>query len=364
MISSRCSDIFPLAAKGASRLSEIRKRLKSEIEASQLFGQNIYEVWINEDATEDGSRSSWEHCVEHALDCDIFIALYNGNAGWLGTGSNGKIGICHAEIMKAYSTASGKVFIANIYEPEARGAPSRASDKLFQAYVNRVGRFDTRDIKTEASLTEKVKQIVAQSTVMLVHRGVRDAGRGSNYVGPALDWSRESYEVRCLKMRGAALDGLRQRNSVPKSNRNLIARSIADSPILFVANSIPDSMSIPAARELVGQPHLSDHLLADELLKLEGGPVHLVACHKSVTESQAVRMLGFPNATVVSGPFGIYVVDPVQSIQLVLISQCRDETLTRHGIQRFLEWLDESQQNIQLVKHAKKRKAVVAALAK
>jgi hypothetical protein len=75
-------------------------------------------------------------------------------------------------------------------------------------------------------------------------------------------------------------------------------------------------------------------------------------------------MLGFPNATVVSGPFGIYVVDPVQSIQLVLISQCRDETNTRQGIQRFLEWLDESEQNTQLVTHAKKRKTVVAALAK
>lgn len=363
MISSRCNDRFPLSTNGGRRLSEIRKQLKSEIEASQLFGQNIFEVWINEDATEDGSRSSWEHCVEHATDCDVFIALYNGNAGWLGTGGDGKIGICHAEIMKAHGTASGKVFVANIYEPEARGAPNRPSDKLFQAYINRLGRFDVRDIKTEALLMEKIRQMVAQSTVMLVHRGVRDAGRGSNYIGPALDWSRESYEVRSLKMRDAALDGLRQGNTVAKPNRNLIARSIAGSPILFVVNSIPDSMSIAAARELVGQPHLSDHLLADELLKVDGGPVHLVACHKSVTESQAIRMLGFPNATVVSGPFGIYVVDPIQSIQLVLICQCRDGATTRHGIQQFIEWLVESEQNTELVKYAKKRKAVVAALA-
>jgi hypothetical protein len=270
MISSRCLDLFPLSAKGASRLSEIRKRLKTEIEASQLFGQNIYEVWINEGATEDGSRSSWEHCVEQARDCDVFIALYNGNAGWLGTARDGKIGICHAEIMKAYGAASGKVFIANIYEPEARGAPNRPSDKLFQAYINRLGRFDVRDIKTESSLMEKIKQIVAQSTVMLVHRGVRDAARGSNYVGPALDWNRESYEVRSLKMRGAALDGLRQGSTVPKSNRNLIARSIAGSPILFVVNSIPDSMSIPAARELVGQPPAQGRLRALKVHRPEG----------------------------------------------------------------------------------------------
>jgi hypothetical protein len=74
-------------------------------------------------------------------------------------------------------------------------------------------------------------------------------------------------------------------------------------------------------------------------------------------------MLGFPDATVVSAPFGIYVVDPVQSIQLVLIAQCRDEASTQIGIQAFLEWLDESEQAAALVRHATKRKNVVAALA-
>jgi hypothetical protein len=197
-----------------------------------------------------------------------------------------------------------------------------------------------------------------------VQRGVRDAGRGTNYVGPALDWSRESYEGRSLKMRDVAIDALRMGSTGVRPNRNLVARTIAGGPVLFVVNSIPDSMSIPAARELVGQPHLSDHLLSGDLSKLEGGPVHFVVCHKNVSESQAVRMLGFPNATIVSGPFGIYVLDTVQSIQLVLISQCRDETSTRHGIQRFLDWLDESKQSTELVRHAKKRKAVVAVLAR
>ena len=74
-------------------------------------------------------------------------------------------------------------------------------------------------------------------------------------------------------------------------------------------------------------------------------------------------MLGFPDATVVSAPFGIYVVDPVQSIQLVLIAQCRDEASTRIGVQQFLEWLDESEQAAALVRHATKRKNVVGALA-
>ena len=56
---------------------------------------------------------------------------------------------------------------------------------------------------------------------------------------------------------------------------------------------------LSAAREMVGQPHLADHGLIRSLAKVDGGPVHIIACHKGVTEAQAQRMLGFPNATVV-----------------------------------------------------------------
>jgi hypothetical protein len=96
---------------------------------------------------------------------------------------------------------------------------------------------------------------------------------------------------------------------------------------------------------------------------LKSLPVHLIVCHKSVTEAQARTMLGFPGATVASAPFGIYDVDPVQSIRLVSVAQCRDETNTRLGIQRFLEWLDESEQAAALVRHAAKRKTVIGVLA-
>jgi len=66
---------------------------------------------------------------------------------------------------------------------------------------------------------------------------------------------------------------------------------------------------------------------------------------------------------VVSAPFGIYIADPVQSIQIVLVAQCRDDTSTRIGVQRFLEWLDAAYQAGELVSQAAKRKAVVKVLA-
>jgi hypothetical protein len=65
------------------------------------------------------------------------------------------------------------------------------------------------------------------------------------------------------------------------------------------------------------------------------GAGHLIACQKGVTETQALRQLGFPDAIAVTAPFGVYVADPVQKIQMVFIANCRDETTTLGQLQRF-----------------------------
>jgi hypothetical protein len=107
MISSRCNDIFPADPSGRP-LSELRKVLKKEIEAFEIFDKKIFEVLINEaEPPKGGTWDSWDFCLQAAKDCDIFIALSNGNAGWAKDG--GDIGICHAELMTALSQAPGKV---------------------------------------------------------------------------------------------------------------------------------------------------------------------------------------------------------------------------------------------------------------
>jgi Domain of unknown function (DUF4062) len=359
MISSRCSDPFPLVNNDSKPLSEIRIRLKKEIDSVTIFGQAIYEVWINEKEEEDGGKQAWDHCMDQARDCDVFIALFNGNAGWADT--SGTIGICHAEFEAANASAPGKVFLINIYEPGAKNTPVGPTDRAFQDYIKRLRRFDARGAVGEAQLFEVVRKTIADATVKMVRRGVKDAGRGTSYVGPALDWSRLSYAHRVDEMRSAALEGLKGNADVDTTGDRTV-RQIRKKRIIFVANAVPDSMSVAAAREMVGQPHLSDHNLHDALTKVDGGPIHLVACHKGVTESQARTMLGFPDATVVSPPFGVYVVDPIQGIQLVLLAQCRDVTSTRLAVQRFLEWIDESEQSVALIQNAAKRKRVVRAL--
>jgi hypothetical protein len=361
MLSSRCGDKFPLSAAKARTLSAIRADLKRSIQVAKPLGHQLYEVWINEDHTGDGAQPAWDHCMDQAADCDIFIALFNGNAGW--EDSAGTVGICHAELEKAHSVAPGKVFIVNIFQSKAPSAPARDIDIRFQQYVGRLKQFEARNVTTETKLVAAVRRTLSQATVRMVQRGVQGASLGTNHVGAPLDWSRLSYARRAERMRLATLDALKQGNPKAKVVENSVGREIADNSVLFVVGAIPDAMSVPAAREVVGRPHLLDHKLNERLEQFQGGPVHVVACHKGNTESQARAMLGFPDATVVSAPFGIYVADPVQSIQLVLIAQCRDETSTRIGVQRFLEWLEAAEQADDLVRQARKRKSVVKVLA-
>src|ERR1700732_518595 len=101
MISSRCDDLFPLSSKTGVKLTDLRSRLKRDVETVVLFGEWPYDIWIHEQATEDTELDAWDECLRQARECDIFIALYNGNAGWLG-GQNGTVGICH-EFNTAYS---------------------------------------------------------------------------------------------------------------------------------------------------------------------------------------------------------------------------------------------------------------------
>ena len=64
-------------------LSDIRKELKKEIEAAELFGKVLFNVWINEETiSQPMSEDSWAVCMKEAKDCDMFISLYHGHAGY------------------------------------------------------------------------------------------------------------------------------------------------------------------------------------------------------------------------------------------------------------------------------------------
>jgi hypothetical protein len=82
MLSSRVTDPIELGGK-ASTLSVVRRAIKAELEAEPLFGEQVFNVWINEDApAAEGSVDAWEQCLRQVTEADVVLVLYNGNAGW------------------------------------------------------------------------------------------------------------------------------------------------------------------------------------------------------------------------------------------------------------------------------------------
>lgn len=134
MISSRCIDKILLDSE-ERELSDVRSLLKQELSNTHLFDSKLFEVWINEDAPPDeGSLDSWEHCMKQVREADIVLVLYNGNSGW--AKENGDIGICHAELQTALSTAPAKVRLIKL-EPlqDQRTGADKTRDESFKKYV-------------------------------------------------------------------------------------------------------------------------------------------------------------------------------------------------------------------------------------
>ena len=55
--------------------------------------------------------------------------------------------------------------------------------------------------------------------------------------------------------------------------------------------------------------------------------------------------------------------DNVQKVQFAFIVNCRDEANTRHGVQRFLEWLDQTGEASLMAQRAQSRAKIVKAIA-
>jgi hypothetical protein len=361
MISSRCKDHFP-AGEGGQPLSEIRKELKKEIESLKVFGSQVFEVWINEETPpQGGSWDSLEVCVQAVRDCDILLVLYNGNAGW--ASEEGEDGICHIEMRTGLSEAPGKVRVVDISEKEFLEELSKEErNRRFQNYFGTQGRFRGGDVATVADLKKRVKEALFEALISLAQGGVRECCRERFDRGNALYWSRLDFVTREQKMLNMLRNSISQRSGSKPAGENVAVR-LADTDILFVPHAMPAAFSIGPAKEMVGQPFLHDHELDDQLCQGYGGPVHIIACHKTATEAQAIKLLGFPDATVVTTLFGVFVADNIQKVQFAFIANCRDEGNTRKGVQDFFRWLVQSGEDVFVAERAKARARIVHVIA-
>lgn len=360
MLSSRCTVVF--SAAEPLPMTEVRRALKRDIEGQQLFGLKPFEVWINEDAEGlDHSADSWDACLKQVQECDVLIVLYNGDAGWAKTGAD--IGICHAEYAEGLKHSPGKIRLVQLpMRTSAGNADEDARNTRFDAYKNTISAFRGGEIVTLADLTKQVHKTLFDAVLTQTRRGGEGSKVGRYDLGAALEWSRMDFSTRKRAMEEEVKESLMGRKG-SKSKKDALSIQVADVAVLVKVHAVPASISVAAARESIGRPHLDDHKLARDL-GAAAGPLHIIACHRTVTETQATNLLGFPDATVVSSPFGVYLADQVQKIQFVFLANCRDTVQTRLASQRFFEWLDQAGEGELLADRAKARARIATAIAK
>ncbi len=362
MISSRCNDGFPSAA-GETTLSAIRLELKQELEAVHLLDNSqLFEVWINEDAPPvEGSSDSWDTCLDQIRQADVVLVLYNGNSGWAKQG--GDVGICHAELMTALSTAAAKVRLVELspLQPIGGGA-TQARNQRFRDYVAAQSLFRGAVANRADQVKQRCRESLREAVPDMVHLGLREARKGKFHTGAALEWNRLDFVQRKQAMEQSLTLALEERDGSQVEGGHVFVQ-IGGRSVLALCHGIPAAMTVAAARELVGQPFLRDHAIVEALTTQRIGPLHVIACHRGITEAQAIRVLGYPHATVVSAPFGVYVADDIHKIQLLFIANCRDDTAVRHGVQRFFDWLDQSGEGSLLRGRATSRKRIIRSIA-
>jgi hypothetical protein len=265
--------------------------------------------------------------------------------------------------MTGLSIAPGKVWLISLGNIAIDSSDQGDRNRRFQEYVSRQSLFRGGDVKTVADLRKRVKEALYDAVVTLVQRGVRESSKGRFYSGEALDWGRLDFAARQKEICRVLREAILQRSNAKEDGGHLFVKWLG-TEVLVAIHAIPAGLGVPAAMELVGQPFLKDYRLEPALSGRRAGPVHLIGCHKTATETQAIKLLGFPDATVVGAPFGVYVADNVQKVQFAFLNNCRDETNTRHGLQRFFEWLDQTGEDTLLAKRAVSRAKIVRAIAR
>ena len=358
MISSRSDrSEIPDGAGAMMKLRDAREQLKAAIEAAGFLGDGLVQVWINETEAGDFDDNAWDECVAQAVECDLFISLYDGSAGWPGKGRS--IGICEAEYNAALTTAPSKVKVVRL--PGAKLKSGDTRDESFAQTLVKQARFELHVKKDWPELRERVLGLVREMVLKAAHEGAREYRKSGANVGLALDWSRMSFAERAEAIRVTIAGALVSDGAMAAGalGAGLAVLPLGVEEVLFSCHGAPRSLALSASRELVGQPFLKDHLLLQNVGPDVVGPIHLIGCPKGVTESQAVSLLGFPDFTVVEGGFGVYAADRVQKIQLCLLANCADPGKTRNAVTRFFEWLDRAGELPLMIERAISRRRII-----
>jgi hypothetical protein len=363
MISSRCETEISFQGK-QEKLTRIRRELKKQLEDYRLPNQSksLFECWINEDSTSGaGSQNWWDHCIKQAKDADFVIVLYTGAAGGGLTGSD--MGVCHAELEAAMNVAADRVRVIKLPTgPDSSDPLQKKRDDNFRKYFASLAYFRTT-AKTGEEVLQKAWAEMQSALVELVHLGSSSFHLSQASTGDALQWHRLNYHDRKKAIEESMTESLSNQPEALKSATGVLVK-INGAQVFLKIHAAPASLTESTAREMVGQPFLADHKLYVELKKPKAGPIHLVACPKGVTERKALRILGFPDATIVSDSFGVHIADNIQKIQIVLLKDCVSPSAIRRQLAEWFEFLRRTGEDKFVLDRAQRRFRIIEAIAR
>jgi hypothetical protein len=360
MLSSRVDDPASKLPDGTS-MRNVRERLSNDLNAKLFDLDNLFSVFVNEgSAALEADRDVEQHCRQLVDGADVVLVLYNGSAGWA---SQGLEGICQTELRVALDQAPYKVRIIRLPETRSR----KKIDLEFREFVAGQNVWMSQEVDTYDGIRDESRRALRHAVAEMVHERARlGTRRFASGRGEALRWRRLDFRTRAERMRRAAAEALveaRGGRDVGESSGPCICELKYEAArLLLRVDAVPAAMSVAAAREMVGQPFLRDHELAERLEDGAVGPVHVIACLAGVTEAQAARQLGFPDAMIVPTDFGIYVADAIQKIQIIFLTQCINTSAVNSAVQNLLDWLRSSAEGDLLVRRAEERAQIVALL--
>lgn len=361
MLSSRVDDPASALPDGTT-MRAVRDGLTADLTANLFTEESLFSVFVNEaSAARDAAHGIEEQCRILVDRADIVLVLYNGTAGWAAQGLEG---ICQTELRVALERAPQKVRIIALPIVKSR----KRLDREFQQFVAQQRIWNSQVADSYDRIRSECQLALRDAVAEMVHQRARVGGRRyAGGYGEALQWRRLDFAERAAVMRETAArafaDARRGQDLGDLDVGRLVTIEYDRLQLLLRIDAVPAAMTVTAAREMVGQPFLRDHRLADHVSDQVAGPVHVIACLAGVTETQAIRLLGFPDALIVAGEFGIYVADEIQKMQVILLANCINSGATDNAVQNLLSWLESSAEGDRLVRRAVGRAKIVKLLA-
>ena len=245
--------------------------------------------------------------------------------------------------------------------PRSSSAAEAARNKRFQQYVKDIAVWKS-DVKDGEEIVGWVKDAIVDAVVRLTKGGVTAGRTGARTSIDSLNWESLDLRRRKTAIEATTVDYLRGCDlAIKHAPEAEVHLRFGEVPALCRVHAVPEALSYGPARDMVGQVFRDDHAAMPRKGNL-CGPVHVVACQRGVTRGQARKLLGVEDATYIDTPFGVFMADELQQVQVFLVKDCRDPTATRTNLAACIAWLKQGAQVAKVGARARLRKTLVTAL--